>query len=161
MIKRIMVTLDGSEFAERALPYAAELAQKFDAEIELIRVVQPIVMMADFGVPTYQQLMSMEEEEAKTYLQARRHELQQAGISTHYKLLEGIVADAIIDQAIQDEVDLIVMSTHGRSGLSRWIYGSVAAKILEHAPCPVFLVRVQHAQQKEVSPPTEEKSVAA
>ncbi len=161
MIKRIMVTLDGSEFAERALPYAAELAQKFDAEIELIRVVQPIIMMSDFGATTYQSLMSMEEKEAKIYLRARQHELQQLGIPTHYKLLEGIVADAIIDQAVQDEVDLIVMSTHGRSGLSRWIYGSVATKILEHAPCPVFLVRVQHAQQKEASHTAEEKSVAA
>ncbi len=161
MIKRIMVTLDGSEFAERALPYAIELAQKFDAEIELIRVVQPIIMMSDFGATTYQSLISMEEKEANTYLRATQHELQQIGVRVHYKLLEGSVADAIIDQAIRDEVDLIVMSTHGRSGLSRWIYGSVATKILEHAPCPVFLVRVQHARQEESSHSDETKAVAA
>jgi len=160
MIKRIMVTLDGSEFAERALPYAIELAQKFDAEIELIRVVQPIIVMSDFGATTYQTLVSMEEKEAATYLRARQHELQQLGVRVHYKLLEGSVADAIIDQALRDEVDLIVMSTHGRSGLSRWIYGSVATKILEHAPCPVFLVRVQHAKQKSELADTE-KPVAA
>ncbi len=161
MFRRIMVMLDGSEFGERALPYAIELAQKFSAEIELIRVVQPIILMSDFGATTYQNLVSMEEEEATTYLRARQHKLQQEGIRVHYKLLEGSTADAIIDQAIKNEVDLIVMSTHGRSGLSRWIYGSVATKVLERAPCPVFLVRVQHAQKKPSHPADSETTVTA
>jgi len=147
MLKKILVTLDGSEFSERALPYAIELAQKFSATLEMIWVLQPVIVMSDFGATAYENLRYMEEKEATTYLRARQRELQEGGLTVHYKLLQGTVADVIINRAIADNIDLIVMSTHGRSGFSRWIYGSVATKVLQHAPCPVFLVRVQQGQK--------------
>ena len=159
MLKRILVTLDGSEFSERALPYSIELAQKLSAELELIWVLQPTIVMSDFGATTYENLFYMEEKQATQYLRAQQHEIQQKGVKVHYKLMQGSVADVIINQAKTDDVDLIVMSTHGRSGFSRWIYGSVATKVLQHAPCPVFLVRVQQGEADEKRM-AEEKSMA-
>ncbi len=161
MLKKILVTLDGSEFSERALPYAVELAQKFSAELEMIWVLQPAIIMSDFGATAYENLFYLEEKEATTYLRARQHELQEKGLTVHYKLLQGTVADVIINQAIADNVDLIVMSTHGRSGFSRWIYGSVATKVLQHSPCPVFLVRVQQGEKAKAKAADTEKSMAA
>lgn len=149
MLKKILVTLDGSEFSERALPYAIEVAEKFSAELEMIWVLQPAIVMSDFGATTYENLFYMEEKEATNYLRTRQDELQQRGLRVYYKLLQGSVADVIISQANTDNIDLIVMSTHGRSGFSRWIYGSVATKVLQHAPCPVFLVRVQQGDVSE------------
>ena len=143
MISKILIPLDGSDFAEQALPYAAELARKFDAQLNLIWVLNPMVVMSDYGAVTYQNLVSLEKEEAESYLLVKQNELQNEGLSVQTKILEGAVADSIIDVACQNDNDLIVMSTHGRSGLSRWVYGSVATKVLQHAPCPVFLVRAK------------------
>jgi len=141
MISKILVPLDGSDFAEQALPYAAEVARKFNAALTLVWVLNPMVIMSDFGAVTYQNLLSLEQDEAKNYLQMKQTELKSEGLSVKIQILEGVVADSIIDVACQNDNDLIVMSTHGRSGLSRWVYGSVATKVLQHAPCPVFLVR--------------------
>jgi nucleotide-binding universal stress UspA family protein len=68
-------------------------------------------------------------------------------------MLEGPAAEEIIDLACREQVDLIVMCTHGRSGLSRWIYGSVANKVLQHAPCPVFLVKAAEKASSEPDQP--------
>lgn len=141
MIRKILVPLDGSNFAEQALPYAIDIARKFEAQLTLIWVLNPMVIMSDFGAVTYQNLVSLEQDEAQAYLLAKQSEIQKDGISVKTQILEGAVADAIIDTACQGDNDLIVMSTHGRSGLSRWVYGSVATKVLQQAPCPVFLVR--------------------
>jgi len=65
------------------------------------------------------------------------------GIKSCYFVLHGLILETILDIAETDKADLIVMSTHGRSGLSRWVYGSVAAKVLQAAPYPVFLVRAK------------------
>ncbi len=143
MISKILVPLDGSEFAERALPYVEELAGKLEASVILVWVLHPMVIMSDYGAATYQQITAAEQEEAKTYLRARQNELQREGLAVQFRIIEGATADSIIDLAFSEEVDLIVMSTHGRSGLSRWVYGSVATKVLQKAPCPIFLVRVQ------------------
>jgi nucleotide-binding universal stress UspA family protein len=143
MIKKILIPLDGSEFADKSLPYAIELGQKLEAELILVWVLHPMVIMSDYGLTAYQKITSMEENEAKSYLMAAQTELRKHNLSVDTKILEGPVADSIIDLVIQEQIDLVVMSTHGRSGLSRWVYGSVATKVLQHAPCPVFLVRVK------------------
>lgn len=145
MIKKILLPLDGSKFSEESLPYAIELAQKFEAEILLVWALHPIVIMSDYGAASYQAIAAMEEAEAKNYLAQQKKELQEKGLAIETRIIEGPVADAIIDLSGQEDIDLIVMSTHGRSGLSRWVYGSVATKVLQHAQCPVFLVRVKGA----------------
>ena len=145
MIKKILVSLDGSRLAEKALPYARTLAQKFDAELILVRVLQPMVIMSDYGhIPFYQSQVLQEEADAKVYLRSIQKKFSELGLTVHAEVLEGNpVAETIIDMARETEVDLIVMSTHGRSGLSQWVYGSVANKVLQRSPCPVFLVRAK------------------
>ncbi len=76
-----------------------------------------------------------------SYLKARQGELRQQGFEARILLRDTSPAEDIIDAAIAEDIDLIVMSTHGRGGLARWTFGSVADKVARHSPCPVLLVR--------------------
>jgi nucleotide-binding universal stress UspA family protein len=148
MLQKILVPLDGSELAERALPYAKALAEKFDGELILFRGLETvrIVPLPEFGVVPYEydELVDQAEEQAHGYLGDLRDEIREEGLSARVAVTRGrSVADAIVDFAEKEAVDLIVKTTHGRSGISRWVFGSVALKVLEQAPCPVFLVRVE------------------
>ncbi len=148
MLRKILVPLDGSELAERALPYAKALAQKFDAQLILVWVVQslpPVMPVMGFEmVPfEYHEFADKVQKQAELYLGRLRQALLEQKVPTDMTVLRShSVADAIVDFAEQKGVDLIVKTTHGRSGISRWVFGSVATKVLEQAPCPVFLVRV-------------------
>jgi len=148
MFTHLLVPLDGSQFAEAALPYAQTLAGQFDAEITLLRVVQPPRVgsgsltpeTADFVVQLRDELHG----EAETYLKAQRDALRQQGYKAHYRLVEGEqVAEEIIRVAAEEASDTVVMSTHGRSGLQRWVFGSVADKVLRQARFPILLIRAQ------------------
>lgn len=147
--RRVLVPLDGSELAELVLPYAETWAQTFDAELILIRVptlpaFAPLNSDASLLLPT---LLSEAYEEADTYLANITRRLKAKGLKVHKAAVEpGAIAETIIDYAHDAGVDLIVMSTHGRSGLSRWVYGSVADRVLRGADVPVLLVRVPGAQ---------------
>lgn len=143
MISKILVPLDGSKFAEKALPYAVELGQKFDAELLLVWVLHPLVVMYDIGATAYQEITTMEKETAVEYIAAQKAALEAQGVRVQAQVMEGPVAETLIDAACGTDVNLIVMTTHGRSGISRWMYGSVATKVLQHAPCPIFLVKPQ------------------
>jgi nucleotide-binding universal stress UspA family protein len=140
-MKKIIVPLDGSVLAEKALPHAEELARRFEADLILVWVLHPLLVMSDYGEHSYEQLITLEEQEARSYLTAKQIEFQKHDLPVQTKIMEGQPAQAIIDLACNEEADLIVMCTHGRSGLSRWVHGSVATKVLQHAPCPIFLVR--------------------
>lgn len=142
MIKKILVPLDGSDLAAKAIPYAEELAERFEAELLFIWVVHPLVQASDQAIDVYERIREAHHEEAKTYFKTAPLDLQKSPFQSRTKVLEGPVAETIIDMTTEEQVDLIVMSTHGRSGLGRWVYGSVAGKVLHQAPCPVFLVRV-------------------
>lgn len=146
MIKKILVPLDGSKLAEKALPYAEALAEKLGAELILTWVLHPLIVMSDYGASSYETIISLEKNEATQYLTTTQIELQKRHLPVRINILEGQAADAIIELACQERVGLIVMSTHGRSGLSRWVHGSVATKVLQHAPCPVFLVRAKEPE---------------
>lgn len=148
MIKKILLSLDGSELAEKALPYATALAQKFEAKLFLVWVLPPMVIMSGHGeIAHYEASVLQDELRAKNYLRRVEIELLKLGLAVHIEILQNRhVADAIIELAQDKAVDLIVMSTHGRSGLSRWVYGSVANKVLQQAPCPVFLVRAKESE---------------
>ncbi len=148
MLKKILVPLDGSELAERALPYATALGEKFEAELILLMVLQPYLLppaTGHYGDVVYIDYPRMEErrKEAEAYLARIRDRLAEQKITARVEVMENIaVADGIVDVAVEEGVDVIVKTTHGRSGFSRWVYGSVATKVLQEAPCPVFLVRV-------------------
>lgn len=143
MIKRILVPLDGSKLGEKAVPYAELLAQKLGAELILVHVLQATMVTSDHGVSAmYGPQVLAEQKEATYYLNSIRGQLCGLNVTTHIAVLGGrSVPEAIVDLSRQEAVDMIVMSSHGRTGLNRLLYGSVANRVVEQASCPVFLVR--------------------
>lgn len=141
MYEHILVPLDGSELAEQALPHALALAKAFGSDLHLVTVISVVTVEP---VPGGIVGMSWEREtaEAHDYLNAMAAQVLEAGPKCTQIVLHGDVAGSILDQAEEVGSDLIVMSTHGRSGLGRWVYGSIADKVLRHASVPVLLIRV-------------------
>ncbi len=145
MYKRILVPLDGSALAEAALAPAMELARCMGAEIVLLRVmITPVYefiatepMMTAVRVETRE----ANTQEVQSYLERVATTLGEKGARVRVQACEGPVADAILDYAESIHADLIAMSTHGRSGIARWVMGSVADKVVHAAPVPVLLVR--------------------
>lgn len=147
----LLVPLDGSGLAELALPFAAIWARAFDAEVVLLRVptLPAYVSLGPDASMLVPSLLGEVYEEADAYLSNVMRELRARGLTVHKAAVEpGAVADTIVDFARDAGVDCIVMSTHGRSGLGRWVYGSVADRVLRGAGVPVLLVR---APGKQVS----------
>lgn len=149
MYSKILVPLDGSALAELALPHAEALAQRFESELLLLRVCPPIsrpVEFYTFAAETTDEERDLQEEaekSAEAYLTVMQEKLQQKRINSGCYVLQGPIPEMILEIAATEQADLIVMSTHGHSGLGRWVYGSVAAKVLQAAPCPVFLIRAR------------------
>jgi len=142
MFKKILVPLDGSSFAEEALPHARELAECGGAEIVLARVDEPYEPPPGIFVPATA-IPEVVRLSAGEYLEQLVSRLRLAGIKVESAVLDGKVADAILKYAGEEGVDLIVMSTHGRTGISRLLMGSVAEQIVHGAHCPVLLMRPQ------------------
>jgi nucleotide-binding universal stress UspA family protein len=146
-IETLVVPLDGSELAEASLPYAEELALKMNLNISLIRVT-PTPNLGFPGMEPYAydgQMYVEMERAAESYLHQKQTELEQRGLRVERTLKGGHPAAHIIDHAEAMEGSLIVMSTHGRSGVGRWVMGSVADRILRASPSPILLVRSQGA----------------
>ena len=144
-IEHLLVPLDGSSFAERSIPLAVELSTQTGATLTMLRVVQ------DLDAQNKQIIFKSEEaaEEAVTqwkllatrYLDELAKGIKAEGVKVSSMVLSGDPENLIGTIAETLPADLIVMSTHGRSGVSRWVYGSVANKVLRTATCPVLLVR--------------------
>ncbi len=142
MYKKILVPLDGSELAKVALEQAEKLGKTLDAEIILFQVVP---FMPIYGSPELVTPLIVDEkqkEAAEKYLLNLGEELKKKGLRVAATVRTGQqVAVEIIDFAKEAGVDLIVMCTHGRSGISRWVMGSVALKVLTRAETPILLIR--------------------
>lgn len=146
-VRRILLPLDGSELGEAALPYVEELAVAVKAEIILLQVVTPHYDIA--LAESYTSHLDRISEEyirhasaaATDYLNTIRERLKKKEIAARSEVVVGSPGDKIIDCARENDVDLIAMSTHGRSGIGRWLIGSVADKVLHAADRPVLLVR--------------------
>lgn len=136
MYKRILVPLDGSELAETAIPYAELMAGQLESEIDLITIT-------DFDLPGAIRL------ESEEYLD----NLPVNAENVYSEVLVGFPGECIPDYALRNNIDLIVMTTHGRSGISRWALGSVADKVIASTSCPVLLIRSKHHGQ---NPPRKE-----
>lgn len=147
MFKHLLVPLDGSHLAEAALPAAMELAAQFDSQITLLRIIQPthlIMTAADGSLYTdlLTELRQQTETDARQYLHSHLNKLRQQGYRVEMQLNEGeAVAENILETAERKNADTIVMSTHGRGGISRWVFGSVADRVLRQATIPVLLIR--------------------
>ena len=142
MYKKILVPLDGSELAKMALDQAEKLAKTFDAEIILFQVVP---FMPIYGSPELVTPLIVDEkqkEAAEKYLANLSGELKKRDLRVAAMVRTGQqVAVEIIDFAKEVGADLIIMCTHGRSGISRWVMGSVALKVLTRAETPILLIR--------------------
>jgi nucleotide-binding universal stress UspA family protein len=146
----ILVPLDGSELAESALPDAFSLAQLSQAQVTLLQVIAPIeqVLAAGTDYPIFiDQQWEVHRTLALDYLNGVCKRLGCPEVKIHLVVEMGLAAETIIDYVHRHPIDLIVMATHGRSGLQRWVYGSVADKVLRGAEAPVLLVRA-HAKNK-------------
>lgn len=143
-LRRVLVPLDGSQLSERALPLAAHLAERAGAQLELLQVVSPVVEAYPYAVvpsSVYETLC----DRARSGLQAIADRLQQRSIEVPTVVEIGFPAEAIVDEAHRRQADLIVMATHGRSGLRRWALGSVADRVLHAAKTPLLLVHAPEA----------------
>jgi nucleotide-binding universal stress UspA family protein len=144
MYRKILVPLDGSELAEKALDHAEKLAETFDAEIILFQVVP---FMSVYGSPEWVMPLIVDDkqkEAAEGYLTNLAEELKKRGLRVTAKVKTGMqVAAEIIDFAKESGVDLIVMCTHGHSGITRWVLGSVAHKVLTRAETPILLIHLK------------------
>lgn len=146
MYTKILVPLDGSETSECSLPHVKAIALGCGVpDVILLRVVEPIFNVeAEVTAKAGRDLMAQVEEENKengqAYLNRLVGEFTAEGIHTSAALGYGKPADEIIDFAEKHNVDLIVMCTHGRSGITRWVLGSVAEKVVRHSPVPVLTV---------------------
>ncbi len=148
MYKRILVPLDGSDLAEQVLPYVRPLARATEAEIRLIRVVDtPINEVAFATHPQYYRgLMDAESKAASEYLAEQAQSLEKDGFLVSHGVVEGHPAPAIAGEADQKPDTLIAMSSHGRSGLSRWLLGSVTNQLILTSSHPLLLVRSQESE---------------
>lgn len=155
-IQHALVPLDHSKLAEVALDYARSVVAP-GGQITLLLVVEthglvginmyasmsanaPAAVMLDTEVKADSDLRQSAWEAARQYLDTIAARLTSQGYTVETRLEEGSPAESILDAAEEMQADAIVMSTHGRSGLSRWVMGSVAQKVLSAATCPVFLV---------------------
>jgi nucleotide-binding universal stress UspA family protein len=146
MYKTILVPLDGSKRAEAILPHVEQLAQRYEAKVIFLRVVEPPPLMVTPAQPDmslYQQQLEQRRERAELYLKAIEGEFQQLGIDAQMALGRGPVVEAIISEAVRQEADLIALTSHGRGGLAQVFYGSVAAGVLHRVDRPLLLVRSQ------------------
>ena len=147
LIKRILVPLDGSKVAEQIVPHAEELARCMGAELILFQAYESF-----FGVISGEAMVTMSaeeikeanrhrEEDAKAYLRTIAGTLREMGLTVSEVVVPGDPADVILSYAESNAVDMISMSTHGLSGLKRWVFGSVTDKVLHAGDMPVLVVR--------------------
>jgi nucleotide-binding universal stress UspA family protein len=144
MYKVILVPLDGSERAEAILPHVDDLARCYRAKVVFLQVVEPepLIIGPDVVYPMINQdMMEERTKTAETYLATKQAEFRARGIEVETYVVHGPVVEEIITYADRTKADLIAMASHGRTGLSRVFYGSVAAGVLNKVDRPLFLIR--------------------
>lgn len=136
--ERILVAIDGSEFAAHAVDVAASLAKAVSAQIGLVHVIDPKLVGSEVGIPAEQQ-WALLRRDGRNLLDAARSATP--GQPQPWEFLrEGTPWKEIIDSAREWHADVIVVGTHGRTGLTRLVFGSTADGVLRHASCPVVVV---------------------
>ncbi len=148
MYSKVLVPLDGFELAECILDHVRAIVTGCQVpEVVLLTVVEVdekrLSSTTWGGVISAEQRATLAAEsiaEAKEYITKAADKLEEEGMFVHTVIIQGEVAEGILDYALENQVDLIMMSTHGRSGPSRWALGSIADRVIRHSPIPVLLV---------------------
>lgn len=152
MLNHVLVPLDESHLAEKAIRYAESVINPSGGKITFLTVIDvpatpymfspgpysaPII---EGGMDDYENLIRNLTDHAKEYLQKAAQMVQNPDIKTAVRVQSGTPAEAILEVATELDVDIVVMSTHGRSGLSRWVFGSVTQKVLNAGLVPVLVI---------------------
>lgn len=153
IFRRILVPLDGSAEAESVLPHVEALAQEFESEIILFRSVPQTAYVVPVGTEgayamteSPAELIKAQMKDSTDYLEDIKRRFSAKGIPVTTGVESGEPAEQIITLAQTNDAGLVAMCTHGRSGISRWAYGSVATKVLNGGNTPLLLVRVPEAK---------------
>jgi glycine betaine transporter len=145
VISRILVPVDFSEHSDRALRYATTLAGQFGATLDLFHVVEDPFMSGAWSpemyVPNMQELLRTLIADARDHLETAKASVKDPGVAVETRVVTGAPARAIVEEAATGRFDLIVMGTHGRTGLSHAVMGSVAERVVRKATCPVLTVK--------------------
>jgi nucleotide-binding universal stress UspA family protein len=165
MFKRILVPLDGSTNAAQAWPYGQIIAKATGAELEVLWIVESFTDIArskmnpggpdvDSGVGApagfddLQNVMGQLKDQAQAHLDAFVHDAQAAGLTVTTVIREGDPSDVIVEVADASPDTLVVMGTHGRSGIARWVFGSVADRVIHHTSTSTLVVRSKENEQR-------------
>ena len=141
MYKKILVPVDGSELAECALGHVRAIAKGCNVpEVVLLMVVEPLRNTYELGEDWYKSAEEKIRADAKDYLSKEVAALKKDSITASAVVMSDQPAEAILNYAKRNQVDLIIMSTHGRTGVSRWVIGSVADRVVHHSVAPVLSV---------------------
>jgi nucleotide-binding universal stress UspA family protein len=147
MYKRVMVPLDGSPLAEGILPFILQIASPLDLDVILVRVMPPIMPQAIEGTQHFMvDDVAVRLEEAREYLSLVAADLLGRGVRVTTDARHGEPVTELVAAARATEADLIAMTTHGRSGLGRLLFGSVAEAVLRQAEIPVLMIRLTERQ---------------
>ena len=149
MYKRILLSLDGSALAEQALPHAVAQAEHFQAELILMKVLEPLAISHNISHEAAERVEKATHELARDYLESVAAVVREKGVSVRVVTVGGNPHAGIVSCAETEQADLIVICTRGHSGLSRWLIGSVADRVVRGAGVPVLLVS---ARQQEAAP---------
>jgi len=146
MYKKILVPLDGSKLAECVLPHVESIAKGCGVqEVVFLRVAEPFHLRSGYGAYFSQETINRIDADnkaaAESYLSQLMKRTRYDGVSVKPEVITSIPAESIADYATKNSIDLIAIATHGRSGVSRWAWGSVADRILRSACVPVLMVR--------------------
>jgi nucleotide-binding universal stress UspA family protein len=137
MIKKILVPLDGSKLAEQVLPAAARVAAAAQGSLVLLHAVTP----AEWFSLSAQTYVARERRHAAEYLAKLAEKVGEQGLGVQERIVTGEPSRAIVASAAREKADLIALSTHGRSGVREWAFGSVAERVLRTTPLPVLVYR--------------------
>lgn len=159
MFKNILVPLDGSALSERALAPVFTLAEQAGSQVLLMRtpvvevaMVPTVEFFGNYSLRGLDQAVEKARLEAREYLDGLQRTRPRPKITVLGEVVDGDPAEAILQTAAARQADLIVMSTHGYSGVTRWIMGSVTERVLAHAPCPVLVIRSDAPLKKMLIP---------
>lgn len=147
--QRLLVPLDGSEMAECVLPHVIELIRPGETRVYLFSILttglgdRTVALMTTYppGMQLSTTALARAQAHLEVYLRDIAARLREHGAIVRHDIRTGNPAEEILNYALEIEADIIVMSAHGHSGANRWVYGSVASRVLRGAPCPVLLVR--------------------
>jgi nucleotide-binding universal stress UspA family protein len=144
MYKIILVPLDGSKRAESILSHVETLARSFKSKVVFFVAIEPVLMLEYneiIGMSEFMEKNDYLKEKTASYLDSLQKKFSKKGIEVKTRIVHGAAVKAIVDAAERENADLVAMASHGRTGLSRTFYGSIAAGVLQRIDRPLLLIR--------------------